>query len=416
MDEEKRYDALDQALAELAAGQDAATLTEAIPDLTAELETAQWARSLADIQIPTDAANRSRSQVLARAMQLRSEVQPRGWIFPRIPRLASALILALIILLSWNGLIIASARALPGDQLYPAKLTLEKLRLGLSLNPQVHQEVEEEYQARRIDEVERLLALGRVEFVQFFGMVDERWNDYWIIEGIEVHLLPETIILGDILAGMKVEVEGATQPEGWVQASEIHLQRFSFIGIVEGISDEIWSISGQDVLITSFSLIDSDLQIGDSVQVDVTSDDFGTLTAMSITTISPREVDLLATETPETSIPTDRLKPGETEDADESDESDDKDESDESDDMDEPSEADDMDDADEVEDVEDVEEHDQEDETDETDQKDDTDKSNEADESDDADESDETREQDDDDEPDEADDPDDADDSDEAGD
>jgi len=248
---EKQFDALERALVELAAGKDAATLITANPEIAAEIETAQWAGTLATAEVPGGAAHRSRTRVLARAMQLRSVGQPRGWVFRRIPRLAYALILVLIFLLSWNGLVFASAKALPGDQLYPAKLTLEKLRLGLTLNPQTHQEAEEEYQARRIDEVARLLALGRKEFVQFVGMVEEQGDDYWIVEEIEVRILPETIILGNILPGMFVEIEGATQSEGWVVASEIHLQSFSFNGTVEAISRSAWIISGQEVLVDS---------------------------------------------------------------------------------------------------------------------------------------------------------------------
>ena len=48
---------------------------------------------------------------------------------------------------------------------------------------------------------------------------------------------------------MTIEVEGATQPEGWVLASEIHLQNFSFIGTVESISEIAWQIVGREVLI-----------------------------------------------------------------------------------------------------------------------------------------------------------------------
>ena len=144
--EEKRYDALEQALADLAAGQDANQLIAANSEVADEIETAQWARSLSKTTVPAEATHRSRTRMLARAQELRNEVSARSWSFPRLPRLAYALVLVLFLLLSWNGLVIVSAQALPGDQLYPAKLTLERLRLGLALNPQTHQEVESEYQ------------------------------------------------------------------------------------------------------------------------------------------------------------------------------------------------------------------------------------------------------------------------------
>jgi hypothetical protein len=85
--EEKRYDALEQALTELTSGQEADGLIEANPELAAEIEAAQLARSLSEATIPQDAAHRSRTRMLARAMELRPEVQPPRGIFQRLPRL-----------------------------------------------------------------------------------------------------------------------------------------------------------------------------------------------------------------------------------------------------------------------------------------------------------------------------------------
>jgi hypothetical protein len=365
---ENQFDALEQALSNLAAGQDPTKLITVNPDLAAELEAAQWAGTLTESQIPAGAAHRSRTRVLARAMQLRPAMQPRGWRFQRIPRLAFALVLALIFLLSWNSLIFASAQALPGDQLYPAKLTLEKLRLGLARNPQTHQKIEAEYQVRRIEEIERLLALGRIEFAQFSGVLEEQENDFWIIQGIEVRLFPETIILGNLLPGMTIEVEGVTQPGGWVQAAEISLRRFSFHGPAEMISNTTWMIAGRDVLIDSSSILDPDIKVGDFVSVEVTSDDFGTLTARSITLLAPGDQAPIATETPTrlenpiSTIPA----PNETEETEEPDETDEPEE------IKEPDETDEHDESEEPE----------EDETDESDDNE-TDKSDERDNSDD---------------------------------
>ena len=394
--EEKRYDALEQALTELTSGQEADGLIEANPELAAEIEAAQLARSLSEATIPQDAAHRSRTRMLARAMELRPEVQPPRGIFQRLPRLVYALVLALILFVSWNGFVIASAQSLPGDQLYPAKLTLERIRLGLALDPQIHQAVEEDYQARRVDEVKSLLSKGRIEFVQFFGIVEQQWDEHWIIEDIEVRLMPETIILGEISPGMTVEVEGATQPGEWVQASEIHLQKFQFTGIVEAISEAAWIISGKEVLIVPISTVEPDVEIGDLVVVDVTSDDFGNLTATTITVKIENGPELSETETPSPS-----LESSETDDLDETEEAEERDETDEADDLeetdtpdetdepDEPDETDASDERDETDEAEKTEksnksdQSDKPDETDEADEPDGSDESNEADESDD---------------------------------
>jgi hypothetical protein len=383
--DEKKYDALEKALIDLSSGKDLSSVIAANPDLLDEIEAIKLAQSASLIPIPSAIIQRSRTQVLSRAMQLRKERQTRVGFFQRIPRLFYVLVLAFIFLISWNGLIIASAQALPGDQLYPAKITLEKLSLGLALNLQTHQKVEEEYQARRVVEVKGLLGLGRVEFVQFSGIVEEQWDDRWIVEGIDIRLLSETIIIGEINSGMTVEVEGATQPEGWVQASEIHLQNFSFSGGVETISEGIWTISGRDVLITSASQIEPDIQVGDTVTVQVSSDDFGNLTVRVITRYVSEAGGLKAIETP--TLPIEPQKPsedqkkmdevgdddetGEDDDAPEVYETPEPDESDESDDADKTDEPDESDESDE--DRDDESDEDDDDERDGTDGSDDED-------------------------------------------
>ena len=381
--DQKKIDDFEKILTDLSSGQDFHKLAESYPDLKEEIETAKLARSLTTTKVPLDILQRSRTSLLIQTMELRREATHPVGFFKRIPRIVYVLVLALFLLLSWNGLIIASAKALPGDHLYPAKITLEKLHLELALSPQTHQEVEEAYQTRRVVEVKRLLELGREEFVQFFGVVEQQWNDHWIVEGIEVRLLPETIILGEIQDGMTVEVEGSTLPEGWVRASEIHLQNFSFNGTVELISESIWTISGRDVQITSATLIDPGIQVGDDVIVDVSSDDFGNLTARSITrhdienqvlqiTITPivpgdiqdESIDMTTKEdtsdddqagnddsnkeskTPEPDEYKESSDPDETDEADESRESDGQDESKDEDDPDETDESDESDESD----------------------------------------------------------------------
>jgi hypothetical protein len=279
MMDERLYDTFEQALAELEAGAEFETVLAAYPELRSELETAQMAKSSVQPDIPPGAANRSRTQILARAMQLRQGSQPRQPLFSRAPRFVITLIIVAVFLLSGSGLVAASAQAIPGDQLYSVKRTFETVRLGLTISPQSHQQIEVQYQSRRLDEVKRLLALGRLEMVQFDGVVDQQEDGSWKVSGIQVRLTLETIVLGDILPGMTVEVEGTTQPEGWVQASEIHLQTFGFAGYVESISAEVWQIAGRKVNIIAESMIDSDIQVGDWVMVFVQSDDFGILTA-----------------------------------------------------------------------------------------------------------------------------------------
>jgi hypothetical protein len=303
------YDTFEDALTELESGRKLDIILEENPELAGKfggiLEILEGSYRSAQEGIPTEVLNRSRTRILTRAMQLRQTSQSaflRGR--PTTYRLAIALVVALFILLSGSGIAVGSAGALPGDQLYPVKRAAENIRLSFTSSLEDHQAVEDRYQARRIDEVRQLLSLGRSELVQFHGRVNSREPERWEIGGIDVRQNSQTILIGDILPGMFVEVEGMTIPAGWVQASEIHLQALGFVGYVESISADIWRISGRSVLINSQTRLDPSIKVGDWVVVSAISDDFGNLTARLI------EVSNLPTPIPNH---TQLIKPGEVE-------------------------------------------------------------------------------------------------------
>ncbi len=299
---ERLFNALEQGLVELEKGAELDQVLAANPGLENELEPAlvasQYARSLADEPVSDETLLRSRTMVLAHAARLRQQRQQAVGLLQPLPRLVTVLLLTLVFLLAGSGFFAASAKALPGDQLYTAKRTLEELRLKVVFNPSSHKEVEETFESRRIDEVQKLLAAGREEFVQFFGVVEQMNKERWVIEGVEVLLSPDTILIGEIVPGLKVEVEGITRSQGFVLASEIHLQTFAFVGYVESITPDRWQIDGKTVLITPDTLLDPAIQVGDWVVVSVRSDDFGNLSALLIDTTN------LPTPTPQLILPT----------------------------------------------------------------------------------------------------------------
>jgi hypothetical protein len=279
----KLYDSLEDALTDLESGRKLDTILADNPELKTEfsdiLDSPQMTRAEVGKDIPAEVLARSRTFILSRAMQLRQNSQPGSRFFRRSQRLTIALILAFVILLSGGGLAAGSAQALPGDQLYPVKRVAENLRLNIAVTLKDHQAVEDRYQTRRINEVEQLLSMRRSAFVQFHGRVNKRDGERWDIGGIDVRQNSQTILIGNILPGVVVEVEGLTIPEGWVQAAEIHLQTLGFVGYVESISPEVWQIGGRAVQITPKTKIDPGIQIGDWVVVSAFSDDFGNLSA-----------------------------------------------------------------------------------------------------------------------------------------
>ncbi len=182
------------------------------------LESAQAARKVHQLPVPQNAQTRGRARVLSAAAQLREGRSPRrrtgfAW------RVAVATLVAIaFIAVGGNDLLTASASSLPGDILYPLKRTVEDTRLTFSSDPAQRQQLQEEFKQRRVQETETLIAEGRIESVEFDGLVTVKTPDGWLIGGVSVIVTPQTHINGTISIGMEVEVIGETQANGNVRA------------------------------------------------------------------------------------------------------------------------------------------------------------------------------------------------------
>ena len=380
---EPLYDTLETCLLAIETGASLDQVLNEYPESRDELQQLLEATILARQpnigNIPNDVMNRSRTQALTQAAKLRSNQNKSIGIFGRLPRLATALLLVLVLIMTSSSLIVASAKSLPGDQLYPVKRAVENVRLGITVDVEAHQEIEANFKERRLSEVQQLINLQRQEGVSFDAQVRQKGDSRWLVGDIIVVLTPETTIIGEIFPGMVVEVEGFTQPEGWVEAVEIYLRNFKITGVVESITPDIWVISGEEIQIDSDSQIDSNIQVGQWVVVQIRSTDDGIFYARSILTDN-----LLPTTTPKTKpilTPTEDFENDELDEIGEDleDEDDDMndldelDETEESDDVDDPDETDEPEDHDEFEDTDefDDDEPDEPDDPDETDEFDD---------------------------------------------
>lgn len=193
-------------------------------DLRPLLESALSARSISLPTIPGNAVTRGRVRVLNRAAQLRQGLRPRAH-YPRAWRLAAIpLVVLAFLFLTGNGLIAASANALPGDALYPFKRTVEDIRLRLAPNLNVKAGIQKEISTRRIDETEILLSEQHVEPVDFEGQVSEQLPDGWLIAGIPVRVTLQTEVEGTLAIGAQVEVRGLTQSDGSVLAERVTVE------------------------------------------------------------------------------------------------------------------------------------------------------------------------------------------------
>ncbi len=280
------YEALEVCIAALDTGVDIEGCLSLYSDLAAELrpalEAAIAAQGIAAQDVPSEAMNRSRTRMLARANELRLERRGRRR-FLGMPRLAfAALAIAVAVLFSGGGLIAGSAQALPGDSLYPAKRAAEVIGKSLAIGAEAKRSLEVTYRQRRIDEVKELLNLGRVERVSFEGIVSSQSPQYLVVEGIQVAVTSQTEILGEIEVGLHIEVEGETQPEGLVIGHKLLNKQLDLIGQVNVIASDAWIISGVEIYILEDTVIDPGIRVGDRVIALIEASGDGMLFAIDI--------------------------------------------------------------------------------------------------------------------------------------
>jgi hypothetical protein len=284
-------DALDICLQAMLAGADIDTALTIYPNLASELgpllKSARKAQLISVHTVPHEAMNRSRTLALGRAAELRRSRKPLLTIF-HLPRLISSTLTFLLVgIVSLFFINTVSARALPGDTLYPLKLTLETLWLQNPSIP-IRQNLETAYQQRRIEEIENLLANGRQEQVRFEGVLTQTdllsgvAAEQWDVNGLRVLIMPETTIIGDIQIGMFIAVEGLTEPGLGVVATRIMPKAYSFIGIVESISLQIWQVSGKRIQIEDTTQIDAGIEVGQIVLVLAGYNETGLIIARAI--------------------------------------------------------------------------------------------------------------------------------------
>jgi hypothetical protein len=280
------YDAFDVCLAALSTGVDLESCLSLYPDLKDELRpallAAQQARLLERRDVPKAALVRSRAKMLSHMAELRKAHRP--FFLPiSIPRPALAtLALILVLFLSLNGLVVASAQSLPGDALYPVKRAAEDVSLKLAPSAEVRRKMSEDYQQRRTDEIGSLMALNLVRNIALEGVVDETGDGRIVLDGIPVIISADTKLSGELKPGRLVKLEGVTRPGGWIEADNIQLRFYEYGGRLNATQRGTWTIDDKNFKILTSTHIDPALKVGDQVLVLVYSSDDGTQYAQAV--------------------------------------------------------------------------------------------------------------------------------------
>jgi Domain of unknown function (DUF5667) len=223
------YDALENCLQAMEGGQKLESVLERYPDLERKLrpllETSVLARESRQTVISEAVKHRGRVRLLQRANELRKvksgSYSGRMHLFPR---LAIALSLVGVSVLTSTGIVSASSGTLPGDQLYPVKRTWEGLRLFFASNAEERDLLESQFEQERLDEIDGLLGKGITAPIQFKGLVTMQVDGRWQISGIPVSVPVSTNSPAiDIPDGAPVIVTGVTGNNGVVEAQNVQL-------------------------------------------------------------------------------------------------------------------------------------------------------------------------------------------------
>ena len=126
-------------------------------------------------------------------------------------RLRPVLALALVTLALSATMVVASASSLPGDVLYTTKRYVENVRLSRAADTAERETLLESFEQERVREVKLLLQAKRSAAISFSGPVETIADAQWIINGIPVQVLPDTIITGTKQEGVTAQVSGIVE-------------------------------------------------------------------------------------------------------------------------------------------------------------------------------------------------------------
>jgi uncharacterized membrane protein YgcG len=222
---------LEICLQKLENGAEVESVLASYPHLASELRpilmASIMARSAVVPEPSPEAIRRGRAKVLQHAAQLRetkAKVAPRSKrMIPIFQRLAISFTLTALFLSSGTGLVSASSSALPGENLYPVKLTWENVRLLFTFDEEYRETLANTFENERLQEVNELLVEGRDETIQFAGVYMEA-NGITYVSGIHVVVLNTSRLPTEpLLSGAAVTVTGHTNAEGFVDVESIEL-------------------------------------------------------------------------------------------------------------------------------------------------------------------------------------------------
>jgi hypothetical protein len=235
---------LDECISALQAGVPIEDILAEVPEYAADLRPMLFAATLlADPKpelIPEERKAALKAEYLAQAAQLppvqpsRSEQLRAAWhvikrrLTPRavLSDLATVTI-TVVLTLAMAALVLgyAAQDTLPGDWLYGVKQISEQSRLLITLDAADKQALRDEFNQKRLAEIEQLISLKRAAVVRFSGTLETKGANLWVIEGLPVFLPNDVVVEGDPQEGDRVAVVGFLRTNNVMVADTLKIGR-----------------------------------------------------------------------------------------------------------------------------------------------------------------------------------------------
>lgn len=228
---------LAQALTRLEKGEPVEACLSRFPTHTRQLapllESATWTiQALSYVEAPSEAAlaaGRERFLTAAAALPTvavaHSTQAPRRstWLRLALRPLATLALVLLALVFIGSGAVIASAQSLPGDPLYPVKVTTDEVRLFLAPDPETRAEMQAQIDQTRREEANIVAATNRQAEVNFRGRLERINDDSWSVDGLVIALDRTSKIDGELAPGLFVAVKAVTLGDGVLHARSIQV-------------------------------------------------------------------------------------------------------------------------------------------------------------------------------------------------
>ena len=273
---------LEQCIDELQSGSDLSEVLSRHPDHARELrpllEAAAGMRyNQARMVIPAEAQARSRRQFLTQAAGLSDR---RGIFQSGHLRLAFSLIIIIVLVVCLLGTGLVSASALPGDTLYPVKLTFEQFQLSVASSTSQRLQLQDQFDQVRAQEVNELRDSNRAVTVTFAG-VPAQMDGNWLVAGIKLDVSQQDSQNLAEWQNYVVQVTGETQGDT-VKVSIVQPKDFSIHGKIEGIQPNYWVVDGVKVDVGDRIVSGSQPGVGQQVNVTAQKQNDGNLVATRV--------------------------------------------------------------------------------------------------------------------------------------